>query len=52
MKCYIDHIVLPSWDKQIRYLSYQVNKIIEHNEPECIAKATEEQIIPIVFVIN
>ncbi|XP_049802081.1 COP9 signalosome complex subunit 4 isoform X1 [Schistocerca nitens] len=58
MNGYIDQIdsivhfetreVLPTWDKQIQSLCYQVNQIIEkitNTEPEWIAKALEEQMI-------
>ncbi|XP_021922329.1 COP9 signalosome complex subunit 4 [Zootermopsis nevadensis] len=58
MNGYIDQIdsivhferreVLPTWDKQIQSLCYQVNQIIEkitNNEPEWISKAMEEQMV-------
>ncbi|XP_067003342.1 COP9 signalosome complex subunit 4 [Anabrus simplex] len=58
MNGYIDQIdsivhfetreVLPTWDKQIQSLCYQVNQIIEKitsNEPEWISKALEEQMV-------
>jgi COP9 signalosome complex subunit 4 len=40
--------VLPTWDKQIQSLCYQVNQIIEkitNNEQEWISKAMEEQMV-------
>lgn len=40
--------VLPTWDKQIQSLCYQVNQIIEKissTEPEWMAKAMEEQMV-------
>ena len=40
--------VLPTWDKQIQSLCYQVNQIIEkitNNEQEWITKAMEEQMV-------
>lgn len=40
--------ILPTWDKQIQSLCYQVNQIIEkiaQTEPEWIAKATEDQMV-------
>jgi hypothetical protein len=40
--------VLPTWDKQIQSLCYQVNQIIEKitsNEQEWISKAMEEQMV-------
>ncbi|KAL1115743.1 hypothetical protein AAG570_006033, partial [Ranatra chinensis] len=58
MNGYIDQIdsivhfetreVLPTWDKQIQSLCYQVNQIIEkisNSEPEWLAKAMDEQMI-------
>nr|CAD7463516.1 unnamed protein product [Timema tahoe] len=39
---------LPTWDKQIQSLCYQVNQIIEkitNNEPEWIIKASDEQMV-------
>lgn len=39
---------LPTWDKQIQSLCYQVNQIIEkiaQTEPEWIAKAMEDQMV-------
>ncbi|XP_043276544.1 COP9 signalosome complex subunit 4 [Venturia canescens] len=58
MNGYIDQIdsivhfetreILPTWDKQIQSLCYQVNQIIEkiaQTEPEWIAKATEDQMV-------
>lgn len=58
MNGYIDQIdsivhfetreTLPTWDKQIQSLCYQVNQIIEkiaQTEPEWIAKATENQMV-------
>ncbi|XP_063243981.1 COP9 signalosome complex subunit 4 [Bacillus rossius redtenbacheri] len=40
--------VLPTWDKQIQSLCYQVNQIIEkinNNEPEWINRVSEEQMV-------
>lgn len=40
--------VLPTWDKQIQSLCYQVNQIIEkitNNDQEWITKAMEEQMV-------
>jgi COP9 signalosome complex subunit 4 len=40
--------VLPTWDKQIQALCYQVNQIIEKisgAEPEWMTKAMEEQMV-------
>ncbi|XP_076662829.1 COP9 signalosome subunit 4 [Andrena cerasifolii] len=58
MNGYIDQIdsivhfetreTLPTWDKQIQSLCYQVNQIIEkiaQTEPEWIAKAMEDQMV-------
>lgn len=58
MNGYIDQIdsivhfetreVLPTWDKQIQSLCYQVNQIIEkitNNDPDWITKAMEEQMV-------
>ncbi|KAI4500166.1 hypothetical protein M0802_004583 [Mischocyttarus mexicanus] len=58
MNGYIDQIdsivhfetreTLPTWDKQIQSLCYQVNQIIEkiaQTEPEWIAKAMEDQLV-------
>ncbi|XP_035731559.1 COP9 signalosome complex subunit 4-like [Vespa mandarinia] len=58
MNGYIDQIdsivhfetreTLPTWDKQIQSLCYQVNQIIEkiaQTEPEWIAKAIEDQLV-------
>lgn len=58
MNGYIDQIdsivhfetreVLPTWDKQIQSLCYQVNQIIEkitNNDQEWITKAMEEQMV-------
>lgn len=58
MNGYIDQIdsivhfetreILPTWDKQIQSLCYQVNQIIEkiaQTEPEWIAKAMEDQMV-------
>ncbi|CAL7951705.1 COP9 signalosome subunit 4 [Xylocopa sonorina] len=58
MNGYIDQIdsivhfetreTLPTWDKQIQSLCYQVNQIIEkiaQSEPEWIAKAMEDQMV-------
>ncbi|XP_011302349.1 COP9 signalosome complex subunit 4 [Fopius arisanus] len=58
MNGYIDQIdsivhfetreILPTWDKQIQSLCYQVNQIIEkiaQTQPEWIAKATEDQMV-------
>ncbi|XP_008547230.1 COP9 signalosome complex subunit 4 [Microplitis demolitor] len=58
MNGYIDQIdsivhfetreILPTWDKQIQSLCYQVNQIIEkiaQTQPDWIAKATEDQLV-------
>lgn len=40
--------ILPTWDKQIQSLCYQVNQIIEkiaQTQPEWIAKTMEEQLV-------
>lgn len=45
---YIARETLPTWDKQIQSLCYQVNQIIEkiaQTEPEWIAKAMEDQMV-------
>lgn len=45
---YIARETLPTWDKQIQSLCYQVNQIIEkiaQTEPEWIAKAMDDQMV-------